>query len=262
MSYGNPHGLDTSLMALTGLYFDDKTSEIRCYFCRHSFKDFKKNEEIVSLHYKMSRNCPLMKRRRTSNIPLNEVNLDLTLPPLVYDECGTGHRYTNASSVYRKPAYPQFLDFDKRIKSYQDWPLQMHQKPEELAEAGLFYTNEGDKVKCYDCGLGLKNWEPDDQPWIEHAKYSKNCYFINFVKGYDFSQNVRQKKVAGLQKNRSDKEMEELFKDEKCKNCDKRIAEVEFLPCNHLVLCAICAISKNECIVCKRPVECRLRLYY
>lgn len=32
-------------------------------------------------------------------------------------------------------------------------------------------AGHGDNVKCYYCDGGLRNWEPGDDPWQEHAKW-------------------------------------------------------------------------------------------
>lgn len=32
-------------------------------------------------------------------------------------------------------------------------------------------TGHGDNVKCFHCDGGLRNWEPGDDPWQEHAKW-------------------------------------------------------------------------------------------
>lgn len=261
-NFPNVNAIDTALMARTGLFYDAVKGEINCYFCKYILKNLKSNDEVVRLHYKYSRSCPLMTRRRTANVPINPVELDLALPPLVYDECGTGHKYTNASAIYRETKYPQFAKIEERKNSYKDWPMQMKQTPDDLAEAGLFYTKEGDKVKCYDCGLGLKEWEEIDVPWIEHVKYSKNCHYVNFIKGRDFVEMVKNGKTVERKNDRNVQELKLLYQNNTCKNCDEGLAEVTFLPCNHTALCAICGINKNECFVCGTNVECRLRLYY
>lgn len=29
----------------------------------------------------------------------------------------------------------------------------------------------GDRVLCFRCGEGLKDWQPEEDPWEEHAKH-------------------------------------------------------------------------------------------
>ena len=51
-------------------------------------------------------------------------------------------------------------------------------------------TGVADAVRCYHCGGGLRNWEPGDNPWREHAKWYKDCPHILLVKGQSFVDNV------------------------------------------------------------------------
>lgn len=41
-------------------------------------------------------------------------------------------------------------------------------------------------MKCWYCNGGLQNWEYDDLPWIEHAKWFPNCQFVLQQKGVRF----------------------------------------------------------------------------
>ncbi|XP_053391601.1 centrosomal protein of 152 kDa-like, partial [Mercenaria mercenaria] len=40
-----------------------------------------------------------------------------------------------------------------------------------------------DSTKCFDCGLTVKNWKSDDEPWKVHARLSKNCSFLRLKYG-------------------------------------------------------------------------------
>ena len=44
----------------------------------------------------------------------------------------------------------------------------------------------GDHVQCFYCDGGLKNWERDDVPWAEHARWFGNCAFLKLKKGIGF----------------------------------------------------------------------------
>jgi len=35
---------------------------------------------------------------------------------------------------------------------------------------------------------GLQNWEPNDDPWEEHAKHFPGCGFLNVTKSRDYVQ--------------------------------------------------------------------------
>ena len=46
-------------------------------------------------------------------------------------------------------------------------------------------------MKCFFCDGGLCNWEADDEPWTEHARWFPECGFLKQVKGTTFIKNVR-----------------------------------------------------------------------
>lgn len=80
------------------------------------------------------------------------------------------------------PKYLEYANESMRLKSYIGWPMQMKQKPSELAKAGLFYTNIGDQVKCFYCGGILWDWEINDVPFEQHAKWFPHCPYTNAIR--------------------------------------------------------------------------------
>jgi baculoviral IAP repeat-containing protein 7/8 len=255
--------LNYELLARTGFYFTGIVDEILCYFCSLRFDHaWKTEKEIIQMHYKYSKNCPLLHRRPTNNCAKDEIELDLVLPPLIYDECGSGFR-SGKAQLTRKLSFPEYSTYNARLDTYMYWPKAMKQRPEALAEAGLFYTEEGDKVVCFECKIGLKDWEPNDLPWIEHAKWSKNCYYVLFMKGQDFIDNVKNRKFPKLETDASTYTANNsIHIEENCRICKNRRSEVVMLPCYHGSYCKNCAVEIEECVVCKAPIDCKLRLYY
>ena len=49
----------------------------------------------------------------------------------------------------------------------------------------------GDIVFCFHCGQGLRDWDPSDDPWEEHAKWSPKCAFVTNVKGREYANVVK-----------------------------------------------------------------------
>ncbi|XP_071444007.1 death-associated inhibitor of apoptosis 1-like isoform X2 [Hetaerina americana] len=96
------------------------------------------------------------------------------------------------------PVHPEYCAEAARLSSYSLWPMAMKQRPNDLAEAGFYYTGNGDQTICFHCGGGLKDWAEDDDPWIEHAKWFSRCSFVNLVKGSDFVSQVTRTRPATL----------------------------------------------------------------
>lgn len=102
------------------------------------------------------------------------------------------------------PEYPNYAIEAKRLESYEDWPKFMKQKPKELSDAGFFYTGKSDRVKCFSCGGGLKDWEAEDQPWEQHAMWYSKCEYLKLMKGEEYIAECLAKKESPSDQNGSD----------------------------------------------------------
>lgn len=87
---------------------------------------------------------------------------------------------------FDRPKYPSYSVLATRISSYQQWPSYLTQTPRDLSIAGFFYVGCGDYVRCFFCGGGLRNWEPGDEAWVEHARWFPKCSFLLQNRGADF----------------------------------------------------------------------------
>ncbi|XP_062603908.1 E3 ubiquitin-protein ligase XIAP-like [Saccostrea cucullata] len=78
--------------------------------------------------------------------------------------------------------YPEYVNFAERYASFKEWPKFLKgPNKTDLARSGFIYTEIGDKVTCFSCGWTLKNWEPFDDAYREHLRWSENCVFANMV---------------------------------------------------------------------------------
>ena len=49
-----------------------------------------------------------------------------------------------------------------------------------------YVTGKGDQTVCFHCGGGLKDWEENDDPWVEHALWFPKCLHVVLIKGQKF----------------------------------------------------------------------------
>lgn len=200
----------------------------------------------------------------------------------------------------KHPEHPEYAVEANRLKSYEDWPKTMRQKPQELSDAGFFYTGKGDRVACFSCGGGLKDWEPNDNPWEQHGMWYGKCEYVQLVKGADFVKKMeekRQQELAQCEENKlnssaeqpsssnvsnklmdslaeTSKEMvvdEEVGQEEEkkvlnetklCKICFTNEYNTAFYPCGHVIACAKCASSVTKCPCCRQPFNNVIRVYF
>ena len=49
----------------------------------------------------------------------------------------------------------------------------------------LYVQGRVDLIRCYMCGIGLKDWSADDEPLFEHVRHSPDCPFLFTFLGQD-----------------------------------------------------------------------------
>ena len=89
------------------------------------------------------------------------------------------------------PVNPHMRSSEARLQTFLDnssiWPAhRIRATPQQIVDAGMYYLGERDRVKCWYCNGGLQNWERDDDPMEEHAKWFPLCEFILQQKGPDY----------------------------------------------------------------------------
>ncbi|KAK3097053.1 hypothetical protein FSP39_005927 [Pinctada imbricata] len=101
-------------------------------------------------------------------------------------ENGHGYLLPPPISVFSTPKFPAYHPLNVRISSYQGFPSHTGQSPRVLAQAGMFYRGYSDRCSCFWCGIGLQNWSIEDDPWVEHARWSPRCQYLIDAKGEEF----------------------------------------------------------------------------
>lgn len=172
------------------------------------------------------------------------------------------------STKIKHPDFPEYVMKADRLLSFACWPATMMQTGEQLSNAGFFYTQRGDWVKCFCCGGGLRDWHESDDPWEEHATWFSKCEYLRLIKGERFVDKVKAKKMAEVLDRRKKAEkklaqaVKQLEKNEKvskkkhsdcklCKICYVNEYNVAFLPCGHVAACSKCAELLKKCPICQ-----------
>ncbi|XP_072005020.1 baculoviral IAP repeat-containing protein 1-like [Engystomops pustulosus] len=88
-------------------------------------------------------------------------------------------------SIEISPSDHWMQDEQARLQTFSCWPPYTLMEPDVLARAGFFFTGTRDHVHCFSCGGCLGNWEENDDPWKEHAKWFPECQFLQVKKSKD-----------------------------------------------------------------------------
>ncbi|KAM7357819.1 death-associated inhibitor of apoptosis 1-like [Cochliomyia hominivorax] len=255
--------LDKNTLAKTGMFYLGEEDRTKCYFCNVVICKWELTDDPIQEHLRWSPNCPLLKRCRTNNEPLDNLALDCLLP-------GTEPRTYDTPPAWKMKSFTDYSIKANRLQTFVDWPISLKQKPEQLAEAGFFYNGIGDNVVCFSCLGGLKDWEDDDDPWEQHALWMGHyCPYVKHIKGKEFIEKVvnkfqnRSSSLANSEEKDSAIEEEQQLDDYKlCKICFDKECNSVYIPCGHVIACMECAFLSKECPLCRLPVERTVRLYF
>ncbi|XP_070569080.1 baculoviral IAP repeat-containing protein 8-like [Ptychodera flava] len=128
---------------------------------------------------------PVKQTSRDPNRVENFQNQQQNQPPRnVYGASNTAA--PQRSQTQSQHRHPEYADEDKRMATFNHWPSSDIVSSQELCRAGFYYTGIKDNVKCFHCDGGLRNWEPADEPWTEHARWFPKCEYILTERGSAF----------------------------------------------------------------------------
>lgn len=175
----------------------------------------------------------------------------------------------------------RFIPLRERIASFKNgrWPIQIAQTSRDMAAAGMFYTGDGDKTVCFYCGKGFVEWQPQDNPFEEHAKHFPKCLFLREVKGDEFIRQVqiknstflcgalfRKKKkhtTTNTLGNTADEDDDDKVDKPsyQCSVCFTNEKEILFIPCKHFCTCIECSVDMSKCCICRKKIVNKLRIF-
>lgn len=86
------------------------------------------------------------------------------------------------------PESRQYRSYGARRSTFDNppWPKFSMQSPDDLARAGFYYKGKDDEVRCFACGVLLRRWQVQDNPWFEHARNRPECSYVLAEKGEDY----------------------------------------------------------------------------
>lgn len=278
-------------LAKGGFYAMDDTGNLKCYFCHLTLDWWESNP--TSQHLIRAPHCPFINGLTTSNIPLPRVRFENILtetemsetydymdsvesmPIVVSPSAFTIPVRVNVPhfhnpvrpreySLLPAPLYPIYNNMWARLNTFTNWPIGLSQKPSELSDAGFFYSQFNDKVTCFYCGHSLYKWEPEADPWSQHALWYKDCPYIRKRKGLAFVQSILRAEdddesiATDLSQDSLDGTNDKII----CKLCFERNIDVTLIPCGHCITCSTCLPSVTSCPICRLKFTDVMKVYF
>ncbi|XP_061178329.1 baculoviral IAP repeat-containing protein 7-B-like [Saccostrea echinata] len=136
--------------------------------------------------------------------------------------------------------YPNYALLLKREATFKDgWPDSLKGLLPDLPKAGFYYRGVSDKTICFHCGLHFTNWDPEDDPYVEHAYWNPNCPYINTIKGWVMNVFIISLDQLGYKPLPQVKPLlhqtsTDIQATGKCHICLEEELQIALLPCGHV----------------------------
>nr|WIE95435.1 hypothetical protein [Microctonus hyperodae filamentous virus] len=234
------------LMAQAGFVYTGRADIVICPACYIEGYRWCEGDDPLADHREWSPRCPWI--RNNNN---DDTMTSIDVAPAAAAQLPLHHS---------KPAKPELATIASRLATFAAyWPRAVRQRPDQLADAGFYYTGVGDQTMCFYCNGGLKDWEDDDDPWLQHARWFKKCPYVLLKKGKDYVQQVESGiRIVVTPPSPTDVELIPPPPPPLCKICCTNEINVIFLPCSHVIACVDCAVVLQTCAVCRQPIdECK-----
>ncbi|XP_029968403.1 E3 ubiquitin-protein ligase XIAP [Salarias fasciatus] len=172
-------------LAQAGFYYLGQDDSVQCFCCGGMLSCWAAEDNAWDEHSKYYSNCFFILGHDVGNVPFQGGPIE--------EESG--------SSSQRGSTDVLMGSLEERLRSFAG--VQHPIEHERLARAGFYSTGTGDKVLCFRCGGGLKGWQPEEDPWEEHAKHYPGCSFVLAEKGQEFVSNIQLRGPSHNQSNPS-----------------------------------------------------------
>ncbi|CAG5992431.1 unnamed protein product [Menidia menidia] len=155
-----------------GLFYMGEGDQVQCFCCGGMLNNWEPGDDAWGEHAKYCVTCFFILGHDVGNVPLP----------------GGADEELNRSGEHSS-AHVHMGSFEERLASFAcgQHPIDH----ESLARAGFYSIGSGDKVSCFSCGGGLKGWQPEEDPWEEHAKHYPGCRFLLAEKGPAFVNSIQ-----------------------------------------------------------------------
>ncbi|XP_029011437.1 baculoviral IAP repeat-containing protein 7 [Betta splendens] len=175
-------------LAKAGFFFLGSGDKVQCFCCGGILRHWERGDSPAAEHRRHFPLCGFIAGRAVGNVPLQAGSPDSVDGQLLSQL----QRMTmDEQSAAGQAVYPEMETEESRLATFHNWPTEASAQADVLAGAGFFYTGHGDNVKCFYCDGGLRNWEPGDDPWQEHARWFPRCEFLIQSRGQDYISTIQ-----------------------------------------------------------------------
>ncbi|KAM3938234.1 baculoviral IAP repeat-containing protein 1-like [Leptodactylus fuscus] len=153
-------------LASAGFFRTDLKNSFQCFCCGLVLCRQSLVSTPMERHMRFNPSCAFILGQDVGNIPMYDIRVQ-------------------PKEINQKDVMKSMENEQTRLQSFTSWPVYASIKLCALVEAGFCFTGTRDTVQCFSCGGCLGNWEENDDPWKEHAKWFPDCKFLQSNKTSD-----------------------------------------------------------------------------
>lgn len=295
-------------------FFLIRPTQVVCFHCKTLFTVKNVIDNTMIMHKICSSNCPNIKTMELEEALIkfkiedeNETETDQKEKEQEdesrEDESDSDEDEIEEMLIHDKmPIYPQYKTKEARLKSFVNWPIFIAQHKRDLSNAGFFYTGRADKVICYSCAGGIRNWGEEDDPWTEHIIRYRFCTHVQLNKNIEEIENALKTrfdlKLKPINETNNDQETsyipgmdvtEDLTTEynidaflrglviamraekmlcrgdvykNECMKCNFNESNSVVFPCAHVVTCFDCSKNIKNCFRCDKKIKKVKKIYF
>ncbi|KAK9754676.1 Inhibitor of Apoptosis domain [Popillia japonica] len=176
------HIVTPEALAKSGFYSLKYKDFTKCAFCDVVLVSWEAGDDPDKEHQRCSADCSfvqsIINQRTGEENKLTQLSNLQVVSSDNFQDLGV--------QEHKAPKNPKYVTYESRLETFLSWPSTVPQKPEDLACAGFYYEGVGDRVRCFHCDGGLNHWDPQDEPWSQHAQWFPKCAYVHIIKGSDF----------------------------------------------------------------------------
>lgn len=169
-------------MAAAGFFYTNITDRVICLHCHVMLHKWTEADRPYEIHSLVSPMCPFVTSYKTEQMLSSSKKTKLSTDP--------------PTQVLSSPVHEKFATIPHRLETFKTWPhteVNPLPAPMALANAGFFYTGEKAFVRCFYCNGALRNWQANDDPKVEHARWFPHCAYIRQFIGEDLYDAIQRK---------------------------------------------------------------------
>lgn len=176
-------------LAKAGFYYTGIKDKVKCLYCSIDLEYWGKNDDPYIEHKLLSPHCQYFKEKQDFNLYDHKSDVMTAYVQNFLCAVGIMTDVTDKNMIVLTN-YKSLTSFESRMKTFKTFTKKLNHEVQTFCKAGLFYIGERDRMMCFCCNQGLMDWEVDDDPWVEHARWSPLCSYILLSKGKRFVEEV------------------------------------------------------------------------